>query len=288
MTQPIYIIGSSAESLYLAAKLYLIGEKVIIISDKNDNIYLSTNGITLKETVPLQQNKLKFDTSFWIEHSPKAVIIASALTSLKSLLSMLSPAKIGKAPVILFTPLKNFDYINKLLKTNITKAYLEGFITRDDQIVSVLGKEPQITICEKENSSIFDIFKNLNIPLKSGTNKDLAFWTHFSNYALSSMISADQNQNIIEAFKRKNYEPVINEMSELALCHNANIPVEDIIKNFATAPLNYFYPLHKGTKKEKTAELAFISSILSETSKASNTPIPNLLNLCIKLSSFLY
>ena len=93
--RPIYVIGNNALTCYLAAKLTDAGHRIIVISDKENNISLSTNGISLKEDSSLKLSRYKFDTSFWLKEEPKLVILSAAAGQINPFLTTLSKEKIS-------------------------------------------------------------------------------------------------------------------------------------------------------------------------------------------------
>ena len=105
--RPIYIVGNNALTCYMAAKLTDAGHNDIIISDKENNISLSTNGISLKEDSSLKLSRYKLNTSFWIKEEPKLILLTADAGQLNPFLAALSKEKVGTAPVLCFTPLKD-------------------------------------------------------------------------------------------------------------------------------------------------------------------------------------
>lgn len=138
-TRPIYIVGNNALAYYFGAKLTDAGHNIIILSGK-ENTGISTNGITLKEDSTLQKNKYKFNTSFWIKEEPKLVIITSPAGKINSDLTAVSLKKIGTAPVICFTPLKDINYLEALVGNNLFAAYFDGYLHLDDQTLYLYGR----------------------------------------------------------------------------------------------------------------------------------------------------
>lgn len=122
-TRPVYVIGDNALTCYLAAKLTDAGHDVIVIAGKENNLSFSTNGISLKEDSSLKLSRYKFNTSFWIKEEPKLVIIAADAGHVNASLAAVAKDKIGAAPVLCFTPLKDVNYIEAMVGGNLFRAF---------------------------------------------------------------------------------------------------------------------------------------------------------------------
>ena len=123
-TRPVYIIGDNALTCYLAAKITDAGHNVIVIAGKGNNVSLSTNGISLKEDSSLKLSRYKFTTSFWIKEEPKLVIITADAGHINSSLAAVSKTKIGGAPVLCFTPLKDINYLEAVVDGNLFRVFV--------------------------------------------------------------------------------------------------------------------------------------------------------------------
>lgn len=288
-TRPIYIIGANALAYYLGAKLTDAGHNIIILSGK-ENTGISTNGITLKEDSTLQKNKYKFNTSFWIKEEPKLVIITSPAGKINSDLTAVSLKKIGTAPVICFTPLKDINYLEALVGNNLFAAYFDGYLHLDDQTLYLYGRTPLIKICqnrtwEKENP-FPNLFSYTTLNISYETDENLCFWEYFSTFAICSLMSAVYNKTIFEITKdktlREELTPLINEVEELAKSDEITLDKEQLLKKIYNTPMNYIYPLQEEINSGKHGEINLISSILVNASrkgkcKFQNTELNNLL-----------
>lgn len=131
-TRPVYVIGDNALTCYLAAKLTDAGHDVIVIAGKENNLSFSTNGISLKEDSSLKLSRYKFNTSFWIKEEPKLVIIAADAGHVNASLAAVAKDKIGAAPVLCFTPLKDVNYIEAMVGGNLSGPFSTAICNRTD------------------------------------------------------------------------------------------------------------------------------------------------------------
>lgn len=143
-TRPVYVIGDNALTCYLAAKLTDAGHDVIVIAGKENNLSFSTNGISLKEDSSLKLSRYKFNTSFWIKEEPKLVIIAADAGHVNASLAAVAKDKIGAAPVLCFTPLKDVNYIEAMVGGNLFRAFFDGYLQQNGQQVFLYGRTPQV------------------------------------------------------------------------------------------------------------------------------------------------
>ena len=206
-TRPVYIIGDNALTCYLAAKITDAGHNVIVIAGKGNNVSLSTNGISLKEDSSLKLSRYKFTTSFWIKEEPKLVIITADAGHINSSLAAVSKTKIGGAPVLCFTPLKDINYLEAVVGGNLFRAFFDGYLQMENQQVFLYGRAPQIKICkninwEKENP-FPELFSYTGLNISYETDTSLCYWEFFAPYAVGSLLAALNNKNLFDITKDK-------------------------------------------------------------------------------------
>lgn len=206
-TRPVYVIGDNALTCYLAAKLTDAGHDVIVIAGKENNLSFSTNGISLKEDSSLKLSRYKFNTSFWIKEEPKLVIIAADAGHVNASLAAVAKDKIGAAPVLCFTPLKDVNYIEAMVGGNLFRAFFDGYLQQNGQQVFLYGRTPQVKICknvnwEKENP-FPDIFAYTGLNIGYETDTVRCYWEFFAPYAVGSLLSALNNKNLFDITKDK-------------------------------------------------------------------------------------
>lgn len=280
--RPIYIVGANALAYYLGAKLIDAGHNVIILGGK-ENTNISTNGITLKEDSTLQKTKYKFNTSFWIKEEPKLVIITAEAGKINSALTAVSLNKIGLAPVLCFTPLKDINYLEALVGSNLFAAYFDGFLQLDDQQLFLHGRTPLIKICknqswEKENPFL-NIFSYTSLNISYETDEEFCFWEYFSGFAICSLMSAVHNKSIFEITKdkklREDLRPLISEITSLAESDNVALDGEQLLKKIYNTPMNYSFPLQDEINTGKHGEINLISSVLVNASRKGKNKFQN-------------
>ncbi len=285
---PVYIVGDNALTCYLAAKLSPF-RKVVIISGTSENTSLSTNGITLKEERALQKQRCIFQTSFMIREKPEVLIIAASPHKIKAAIAATASKNIGDAPVLCFTPLKNFNLFTGLFNENIFRAFFDGYLSLENQQLSQLGRQPSITLCMDEKNPYFQLINELfvlsDITTRTETDETSAFWNYFTTYAAGSLLSAYFNKNFAQITKdkslRDNIKPLVKELCTIAKSENETINEEEILKKLYNTPNSYIYPLQAEFSLGKIGELDLLSSCfldISQKKKLPNTEIRKILN----------
>ena len=276
-TRPVYIIGDNALTCYLSAKMTDAGHNVIIIAGKDNNISLSTNGISLKEDSSLKLSRYKFKTSFWIKNEPKLVIITADAGHVNASLAAITKNKIGTTSVLCFTPLKDINYIEAMVGGNIFRAFFDGYLQQDDQQIFLYGRTPSITICkninwEKENP-FPNIFANTGLNINYKTDTAHCFWEFFAPYAVGSLLATLNNKNLFDITKDKQLREqiplLIAETAEIAAGEGLKLDCEALIKKLYAIPMNYRFPLQDEINSGGYGEANLISSVLMNTARSA-------------------
>lgn len=266
--EAIYILGENALAIYLAIRFINIGEKVILISSKENASTLSNNGITLVENHNLQKSHHKFDTTFWLKETPKMLIITSEANKINAAITAVSRKKIEDVPVVLFTPIKEIEYIKNILNNDIYRAFFDGYLLKKPTQISLYGRAPSITLCtkdnQKKNQTIQNYFENTGLAVKLEANENKAFWDYFSVYTACSIISAAHNKNVFDVIKDKDKRdkmiPLISEICKIAQSDGEEVDQEEILKKIYNTPLSYPYPLQVEVAQGKAGDIDMISS----------------------------
>ncbi len=266
--KPVYIIGSTPLACYLAAKFSDKGKNITLIAGKKDNYSLSTNGFTLKEDQSLSKKKYKINTSFWLKEPAGLVILAASPAEINALSTTISPQKIIDAPVLCFTQINDKSYLETFFKQPLIPAFFEGFLQRNDQTVTLLGRSPQIIIDEnvskKKQALLQEYMEGAGIPCIYESDSSLCFWRHFIPYALGSLAAAAYNQNLGQIIKNKQYREDLRICTEEAVSLSGcpDLSCEEIVKKLHLTPNSYQYPLQKELTSSSGQELEAISAPL--------------------------
>lgn len=284
MTNPIYIIGNNALAYYLGAQLQSIGDEVIILTEHNGDSYFPvSDGFSLKEDRSLTHKKYQLKTADLMRKPAKMVIITAYANKLNTALSRISTSKIGKAPVVCFTLLKNMSYLSKIVSTNLHQAFFNGYVTFGNGTVSLLGRETNIIIFPPEQGAIDPIvtaaFGSVRIQMFTGDNRLARFWEYFAPYALCSLLTAAENAKISDLLKNKKNNDtlhiLVNEFRALAAADGVSLNESTIMKGIFNTPSNYIYPLHQAIINNKRDEFNLISSVITDASMQSNCAFPH-------------
>ncbi len=267
---PIYIAGDGALTCYLALKFMDAGERVIIISHKKENYYLSTNGINFREDLNLQKKHYRFETSFLIKEQPKLFIFIDD----NSLLPTLSPSKLKGIPTVVFSDSRKTPILDTLLNKNYIRAFFEGFADKNDQSVVLYGRKPIITFSSKkmddQTKEAIGIFKAALFSTHFEENLHQAYWDYFAPMSLGSILSGEDKKNKVLMLK------LAEEISSLAGKYTADIDADKIVKQVLITPEEYVYPLQQSIERKKTKYVDSVCSTLTDSARSKKVKIPEL------------
>lgn len=280
--EAIYILGENALAIYLAIRFTASGEKVILIPSKENASTLSNNGITLIENHSLQKSHHKFATTFWLKETPKMLIITSEANKINAAITAISRKKIENIPVVLFTPIRDIEYIKNILNNDVYRAFFEGYLMKKPTQINLYGRAPSMTLCKKDNEKrnqiIKDYFEQIGIPVKTETDEIKAFWDFFGVYTSCSLISAAYNKNIFDVIKdrdkRDKMIPLILELCKISKADGGSDDQEEILKKIYNTPLSYPYPLQAALCQGKAGDIDIISSNILNTARKYNISTP--------------
>ena len=280
---PIYLLGETPLSIYLAFRLDTAGEKPIIITTPQ-NERPEVVDITIKETHNLKKHKFSYVTSSYTFTPGKLLIITSSITKLKSELMMLSPKNLSTTPGIIFSYLEDISIAETLLNKTLIRAYLDGWLQSGNQTVSLLGDTPKISLV-KNYSDLEDCLSALSLLHRAGIenqtteNQNQVFWEHFAVQFLGSVLSASAQQNIYSIVKSKDrqrgIEGLATELAQLAQNQRAALNPEQISQQLQNIPMQYTFPAQK-LDSEAISELNHYYRFLINQSSAAKLRLPKL------------
>lgn len=281
-TKPIYILGNTPLSYYLAAKFQAAGEMVELILKSKEYGSIENTNFTIKEDTKLQKSHAKIKTSFWTRSPAKMLIICSSTEELNSDLICISKDKIKNCPILSFSLTESTAYIENIVGNRLTQCWLNGWITKKNNHINVLGATPSINIytpCDKGIKHQLDnLFAQTEIKLIYETNKDTSFWHFFTIYACCSLISASCNKSIPQILKNKPLyallEKMIEESLSLQKSSSAQLNLTKIMDEIKTIPTGYIFPLQENINLSRNGDFDTISNILINQAKKTSQPIP--------------
>lgn len=247
---PIYLLGETPLSLYLAFRFQKAGENPVIIAPQQEN-RTDTITATIKEAQGLKKYKFSCPTTAYALSPAKLLIITSPLISFKSELLRISPRNFATVPTIVFSLLHDISIAQTLLGKPLIKGYVDGWLQNDNQTVSTLGDTPQICLvknydCLEACLSALSLLKRTGLECQMTENGPQAFWEHFSVQLLGSMLSADYQQNIFTIAKSKEkqreIEILATELADLAHSEGAVLNPQNLTQTLFNAPLHYSFP----------------------------------------------
>ena len=242
---PIYLLGKTPLSLYLADKFSAIGEKAIIVSPPND---ISSQEVVIKEEYNLQKHKFLCQTSSYTFSKAKLLVITSNIQKLKSELLLISQKNMANTPCVIFSDKQDISIAETLVGKPLIRAWFNGWLMQEDKQISLYGNEPEIVLSKDYNNienclSALALINRCGIKTFSTEEQNNLYWENFAIKIIASMLSAKEQQNIAQICKNKEKREIINSLSEemasLAACNGAHIIVEDICKKIYAIPSHY-------------------------------------------------
>ena len=280
---PIYLLGETPLSIYLAFRLDTAGEKPIIITTPQ-NERPEVVDITIKETHNLKKHKFSYVTSSYTFTPGKLLIITSSITKLKSELMMLSPKNLSTTPGIIFSYLEDISIAETLLNKTLIRAYLDGWLQNSNQTITLLGNTPKISLVKnytvlEDCLSVLSTLQRIGLESQTAENDSQIFWEHFAVQFLGSVLSASSQQNIYNLIKSKDRQREIEtlavELAQLAQNQKAVLNPAEIITQLQNIPMQYTFPAQK-LDSEAISELNHYYRFLINQSSAAKLRLPKL------------
>lgn len=280
---PIYLLGETPLSIYLAYILDSAGEKPLIITtpqpDKPEII-----DITIKEAQSLKKHQFSYTRKSYTFESGKLLLITSPISKLKSELMLLSPQNLSATPSVIFSSLEDISIAETLLGKTLIRGYFEGWLQSGNQTITILGDTPQISLVKNyavlENClSVLSLFHRIGIDNQTTENAHQIFWEHFAVQFLGSVLSASSQQNIYNLIKSKDrqreIEALASELTQLAQNQKAVLSPENIIHQLQNIPMQYTFPAQK-LDSEAISELNHYYRFLINQSSTAKLRLPKL------------
>ena len=291
--RPVYIVGANALAVFLAARLQEAGCRTIIISDPKTNTDLSTNGVTVKEDYSLKKIRYRFETSFWLKYEPRLIILAETAPRIKSAATVISPHKLGTAPILCFSLLKDSSWLRAIFGNNIINGYFEGWTTSSEQQVAVLGRAPSLLLSCGEYNTLPEVealqkfLNRASLNCRIAEDDNTAFWNHFAVYATGSLLTAVHGQNIFDLLKnrtlREKIRPLLEETVALAAAEKVTLNADNLLKILYNIPNNYIFPLQESFRSGSHGELPYFGAVISDAARFSGCRVPGLNELLKQL-----
>lgn len=248
--RPVYLLGETLLSIYLAFRLASAGENPVIVTPPKTNRPDKVD-ITIKEAQTLKKHKFTYTTAAYTFSPGKMLLITSPSISFKSELMLLSPRSLAASPIVIFSPLHDISVAETLLGKSLIRGCFDGWLQNGNQTVSVLGDTPRISLVKNYTGleaclASLSLLHRTGLECQTTENGPQAFWEHFAVQALGSILSAYYQQNIFNIAKNKEKQREIGvlaaELSALARSEGAELKPENIVNALLNIPLHYSFP----------------------------------------------
>ena len=283
---PIYLLGETTLSIYLAFLLDSAGEKPLIITapqpDKPEVV-----DITIKEAQNLKKHKFSYTCQSYTFTPGKLLLITSSISKLKSELMLLSPKKLSATPSVIFSSLEDVSIAETLLGKTLIRGYFDGWLQNSNQTITLLGNTPKISLVKnytvlEDCLSVLSTLQRIGLESQTAENDSQIFWEHFAVQFLGSVLSASSQQNIYNLIKSKDRQREIEilavELAQLAQNQKAVLNPAEIITQLQNIPMQYTFPAQK-LDSETISELNHYYRFLINQSSAAKIRLPKLNSL---------
>lgn len=284
---PIYVLGLSPLGLYLACRLRLGGNRVILLGSPDKAEYYAQNDISLKEDRSLHTRRLHFETAYRMQETPRLLIIASGLLSLRADLSLLSPAKLKETPIMNFSLLEDTSALADFLKTPIIQSYFHGFFSMDKNLLTTYGSPGFIAAALNEEdartSGLRSLFSPASLNLKALSDSRRNFWNYIIPFMVSSLVSAAASKNIFAVTKEEHgralIDSCIGELSAAAAAEQIILDHNDLLRSIYNTPPNFSGPLQAALKQGDSSCLNDLAAVFHNLAGRSRGSFPSLRRL---------
>ena len=248
--RPVYLLGETLLSIYLAFRLASAGENPVIVTPPKTNRPDKVD-ITIKDAQTLKKHTFTYHTAAYTFSPGKMLLITSPSISFKSELMLLSPRSLAASPIVIFSPLHDISVAETLLGKSLIRGCFDGWLQNGNQTVSVLGDTPRISLVKNYTGleaclASLSLLHRTGLECQTTENGPQAFWEHFAVQALGSILSAYYQQNIFNIAKNKEKQREIGvlaaELSALARSEGAELKPENIVSALLNIPLHYSFP----------------------------------------------
>ncbi len=280
---PIYLLGETPLSIYLAFRLDTAGEKPLIITapqpDKPEVV-----DITIKEAQSLKKHKFSYTCQSYTFTPGKLLLITSSISKLKSELMLLSPKNLSATPGVIFSSLEDVSIAETLLGKTLIRGYFDGWLQNSNQTITLLGNTPKISLVKnytvlEDCLSVLSTLQRIGLESQTAENDSQIFWEHFAVQFLGSVLSASAQQNIYSIVKSKDrqrgIEGLATELAQLAQNQRAALNPEQISQQLQNIPMQYTFPAQK-LDSEAISELNHYYRFLINQSSAAKLRLPKL------------
>lgn len=280
--KPIYVLGLNAVGLYLAAKLQIGGERVILLCDKREQGNLSNAEYVIKEDSGIKKGEIRFETSFWTKEEPKLVIISSNPQDINADIFRLGKEKLSRCPTICVSLCEDINLIRRSLDANIIQMWFDGWVNRKSNHIFAYGKLPELIFyapTDKENlRKLEKLFSSSGIKLKDEETED--YKEKLYCRICCSLACAVCNKNLSQIFKNKSdteiLEQYFKEISSVAKLEKSNCSAEKLLETAKSIPANYTFPLQQSLNENRSGEYSFFSDYILRYTRRTDCNVETL------------
>ena len=264
--QNIHILGTSALGLSLAAELQKIGHRITFICRPQNADEYSATDFIFKDNRKLQTNRQTFNFMFEQTTSPQILFIASEPQFLRSDLLLLSPDKLTNSLITNLTPCEPLALADELLNHQTIPAYFYGWLTKNKNHVSLLGRRNNLTFSLDELSStavlLHQVFAGTFFETSATDNNAFNLWRWLAPKALALLLSLAEDVGVFSFIKkndnRKLIDQYVSELTALAAADGANLNSADILADIYAVPDGYI-----PTEAIKTEQIMLLAERIS-------------------------
>ena len=266
--KPIYILGTNAISLYLAAKFQLGGERVILLTDKRDEGNIANTEFHIKEDSAGKKEGIWIETSFWTKEEAKLVIIASGTQEVNSDIFRLGKEKLSHCPTLCLSLCEDINFIRMSLNTNIIQTWFDGWVNRKNNHLYAYGKLPKIMLNNPtDDETLRELEKRISPSGLKLRNPSLNEYKEKLYVRMGcSLACAICQKNLNQIFKNKSdtelLEHFFQEISSISEVEQTPISAERLMEIAKGIPANYIFPLQKSLSERHSGEYSYFNDYI--------------------------
>ena len=241
----IVLIGTSAQSFYLADILQSSGHKVtFLIPSYLLEKYQKIGSFCIKPS-RFQNKHASFQFTSNLTKPADFCFICSHPGAAKNDILLLNHSLKQPLPIINLSSFYNSKHLDNLPDFNIINAFFNAQITMNKTTIELLERSPKIELFTNDPAaqSIKNLFSTSNIDINICNQSRSIFWQHLATYFISSLLFMVYDDGISPLLNRtdirKQTDLALTELIKLAKKENISLDSGEILASIYTISDNY-------------------------------------------------
>lgn len=234
------VLGSSPLARFL---VYLLQENNIDVVVLNP---LSKDGDVKSETHVFKSNyqnqSFSFKTCKYLNKKPECCFLASSFDEYKNDLLALSDEMLRDVKIVNFASFYNHEIIEQMEQIKEVRAYFDGWLSKNKKELFLLGRNSEITICQKEDEGkdIQEMLSNKKIDIKLRKDSSKIFWQKLASTVLGNILRLTYNDDIskilLNSEIRQKVDDLIKEITKKIKDKGCQIDAQKLLTDIYAYP----------------------------------------------------